>query len=209
VPEFWNQLEKPLRKQYKKANGQLMNWAAGCFDSGGHFTDEVYKFTKRFGIMRLFPCKGASEYGKPIATKPKKKNTHGVYLIMVGTDNAKDIIYDRAAIVPDEPGKRKAGCIHFPMKEWCNLSYFEQLLAEVKKPVFSKGQKAYRWVCPDGKRNEKLDCEVYNLAALRVAQQYFALDLDSLAELPPQGATTATPSNSKQIQDIGRLFNGG
>ena len=209
VPLFWDQLEKPLRKQYKKANGQVMNWAIGCFDSGGHYTDEVYKFTKRFGVMRLFPCKGASQYGKPIATKPKKKNTHGVYLVMVGTDNAKDIISERLSIVPDEPGKRKPGCIHFPMKEWCNLSFFQQLLAEYKKPFFVNGQKSYKWHCPDGVRNEKLDCEVYNLAALRVAQQYFALDLDSLAAIPVNVAETANvTSDSSSMADLGKLLNG-
>jgi len=159
--------------------------------------------------MRLFPCKGASQYGKPIATKPKKKNTHGVYLVMVGTDNAKDIISERLSIVPDEPGKRKPGCIHFPMKEWCNLSFFQQMLVEYKKPFFVNGQKSYKWHCPDGARNEKLDCEVYNLAALRVAQQYFALDLDSLAAIPVNVAETANvTSDSSSMADLGKLLNG-
>ena len=203
VSGFWDQLEKPLRKTYTKANGHVMNWSVGVFDSGGHYTDEVYKFTKRFGVMRLFPGKGASEYGKPIATKPRKKNSHGVYLIMIGTDNAKDMIYDRIGIQIDEVGIPKPGCMHFPIKEWCHLGFFEQLLAEVKKVVVVKGQKSYRWINPPGKRNEKLDCEVYNLAALRVAQQYMALDLDGLVSSNQQST-----KNTNQIQDIGRLFNG-
>ncbi|QJR79614.1 phage terminase large subunit family protein [Alteromonas pelagimontana] len=203
TPDFWDMLEKPLRKSYTKANGQVMNWATGVFDSGGHYTDEVYKFTKRFGVMRLFPGKGASEYGKPIATKPKKKNSHGVYLVMVGTDNAKDMIYDRVCIVPSDPTVPHPGSMHFPMKEWCDISFFNQLLAEVKKPLIVKGQKTYRWVNPPGKRNEKLDCEVYNLAALRIAQQYFGLNLDTLI---PQYEESA--SKSPSISDIGRLLNG-
>lgn len=204
VHEFWDQLEKPLRKSYKKANGEVMDWAVGCFDSGGHFTDEVYKFTKRFGTMRMFPIKGASEYGKPIATKPKKKNAHGVYLVMVGTDTAKDIIYSRVNIVPENFGDPTPGLMHFPILDWCNQSYFEQLLAEVKKPVMKNGVRKMVWVCPSGKRNEKLDCEVYNLAALRIAQQTMALDLDELAAL--NRAVEAPKDNS--IQDIGRLLNG-
>lgn len=203
VNEFWDQLEKPLRKSYTKASGQVMNWACGVFDSGGHYTDEVYKFTKRFGIMRLYPGKGSSVYGAPIATKPKKKNSHGVYLIMIGTDNAKDIIYDRVGIQLSSPGTPKPGYMHFPIADWCNLNYFEQLLAEVKKPVIVKGVKSFRWVNPPGKRNEKLDCTVYSLAALRVAQQYMALDLDSLVQLPEVSA-----KKTSDIQDIGRLFNG-
>jgi phage terminase large subunit GpA-like protein len=203
ISDFWDQLEKPLRKSYKKANGQVMNWATGVFDSGGHYTGEVYKFTKRFGIMRLYPGKGESQYGKPVATKPKRKNAHGVYLIMIGTDNAKDIIYDRVGIQLSEVGTPRPGCMHFPIKEWCNLGFFEQLLAEVKKVVVIKGQKSYRWINPPGKRNEKLDCEVYNLAALRVAQQYMGLDLDSLVINSQPGA-----KKTNKIQDIGRLLNG-
>ena len=206
TPEFWDMLEKPLRKGYRKANGQVVDWAVGVFDSGGHYTDEVYKFTKRFGVMRMFPGKGASEYGKPIATKPKKKNNHGVYLVMVGTDNAKDIVYDRAAIVPKDPTVRTPGAMHFPMKEWCDLSFFQQLLAESKKPMVLKGQKVFRWVNPSGKRNEKLDCAVYNLAALRVAQQYYGLYLDDLV---PVEHTDAAPEPAEtSISDIGKLFNG-
>lgn len=209
-PEFWDQLEKPLRRSYKKANGEIMNWATGVFDSAGHYTDEVYKFTKRFGVMRLFPGKGASEYGKPIATKPKKKNGHGVYLISIGTDNAKDLISDRLCIKPAERGVPNPGFIHFPIKEWCELSFFEQLLAESKKPQKYKGGIRYVWDCPDGKRNEKIDCQVYGLTALRIAQQYFALDLDILsAKIKPQAIqTTQSNDANKSMQDLGKLFNG-
>jgi phage terminase large subunit GpA-like protein len=203
VGEFWDRLEAPLIKSYTKVNGQVMSWATGVFDSGGHFTDEVYKFTKRFGVMRLFPGKGASVYGKPIATKNKKKNSHGVYLVMIGTDTAKDMIYARAGITPKEPGVPNPGYMHFPIKEWCDIGFFEQLLAEYKKPIMVKGQTYLRWYNPPGKRNEKLDCAVYNLTALRLAQQMYALDLDGLmANLESDTA----PVND--IKNIGKLFNG-
>ncbi|MFC4699380.1 phage terminase large subunit family protein [Glaciecola siphonariae] len=203
-PEFWDQLEVRLRKSWIKETGEVLDWGIGTFDSGGHYTDEVYKFCKRMGVMRLFPVKGASEYGKPIATKPKKKNSHGVFLVMVGTDNAKDILYDRITITPPEKGLARSGAIHFPVKEWCDLAYFEQVLAEIKKPVFIKGNQVYRWVNPPGKRNEKIDCMVYSLAALRIAQQYYGLDLNYLSEQNNRQASTKTNS----IEDIGRLLNG-
>lgn len=37
-----------------------MNWVIGCFDLGGYYIDEVYKFIKCFGVMWLFLCKGVS-----------------------------------------------------------------------------------------------------------------------------------------------------
>lgn len=201
--EFWDQLEQRLRISWVKSTGEIMDWSKGAFDSGGHYTDEVYKFCKRMGVMRLFPIKGASQYGKPIATKPKKKNSHGVYLVMVGTDNAKDIIYERIAITPAGPNVPKSGSIHFPVQEWCDIGYFEQVLAEHKEPVFSKGQKSYRWVNPPGKRNEKLDCLVYSLVALRISQQYYGLDLNYLAE-----QTRGVVKSTTDISDIGRLLSG-
>lgn len=56
--------------------------------------------------------------------KFKKKNFYGVYLVMVGIDNVKDIILERLGIVLVEFGLRKLGCIYFLMKEWCNFFFF-------------------------------------------------------------------------------------
>jgi phage terminase large subunit GpA-like protein len=201
--DFWDQLETRLRKYWVKSTGEILEWSIGAFDSGGHYTDEVYKFCKRVGVLRLFPIKGSSIYGKPVATKPKKKNSHGVYLVIVGTDNAKDILYERIAITPASAGTRKPGALHFPVEDWCNLDYFEQVLAEHKKIVFVKGQKTYRWINPPGKRNEKIDCLVYSLVALRISQQYYGLDLNYLVE-----QNTVVAKSSTDISDIGRLFNG-
>ncbi|MGG6949252.1 UNVERIFIED_CONTAM: phage terminase large subunit family protein, partial [Pseudomonas aeruginosa] len=43
-----------------------------------------------------------------------------------------------------------------------------------------KGVQQYRWD-NQGRRNEALDCFVYALAALRISQQRFGLDLERLA----------------------------
>ena len=89
-----------------------MNIAQVCMDSGGHFTDEVYAFSRKMGIDWLIPIKGASQAGKPVANFPKTRNKKGVYLTLVGTDSAKELIYQRYRIL--EPG---AGYCHWPIKE--------------------------------------------------------------------------------------------
>ncbi|MNP50375.1 Phage terminase large subunit [compost metagenome] len=74
----------------------------------------------------------------------------------------------------------------------------QQLTSERKKWVIVKGARVMRWDA-GGRRNEALDCAVYALAALRISQQRFGLDLDLLAEQlpdanlsePEDGDTTA------------------
>ena len=109
-PDIWNILAGKLRQSYRRHDGVLMNLAQVCMDSGGHFTDEVYAFSRKHGTGWLIPIKGASQSGKPIATFPKTKNKKGVYLTLVGTDTAKELIYQRYRIL--EPG---AGYCHWPI----------------------------------------------------------------------------------------------
>ncbi|MCY1452448.1 hypothetical protein D9M71_693680 [compost metagenome] len=47
-------------------------------------------------------------------------------------------------------------------------------------PKIVKGQRVYRWDAK-GRRNEALDCLVYAIAALRISQQRFGLDLEAIA----------------------------
>lgn len=43
----------------------------------------------------------------------------------------------------------------------------------------------YRWEA-NGRRNEALDCFVYALAALRISQQRFGLNLDAIDPASPE-----------------------
>ncbi|HEY7823986.1 MAG TPA: terminase gpA endonuclease subunit, partial [Acidimicrobiia bacterium] len=153
--------------------------------SGGHYTDEVYEASKRLGIHYVVPIKGANVYGKPVANFPRKRNSKGVFLTEVGTDNAKEIIYSRLRIQP-EPGQPVPGCVHLPANsEICDEEELRQLTAEVKLARISNGRRVYRWESK-GRRNEALDCFVYALAALRISQQRFGFNLDAEIEPGPK-----------------------
>jgi phage terminase large subunit GpA-like protein len=52
----------------------------------------------------VIPVKGASVYGKPVANMPRKRNKNGVYLTEIGTDTAKEQIYNRLTLTPDTDG---------------------------------------------------------------------------------------------------------
>lgn len=179
-----------LHQQYTRADGLLMKVERWCWDSGGHYTDEVYAESRKHGVTWVVPIKGANQYGKPIANFPRQRAKGSkVYLTEVGTDNAKELIYSRLRI-QTQPGIPVPGCVHLPANdEICDETELRQLTAERKLLKIEKGQRVYRWDA-GGRRNEALDCFVYALAALRVSQQRFGLDLDALAAEPTSETTT-------------------
>ena len=74
--------------------------------------------------------------------------------------------------------------MHLPANdEICDEDELKQLTAETKRLKIEKGQRVYRWDA-GGRRNEALDCFVYALAALRISQQRFGLNLDELTAGP-------------------------
>ncbi|WP_095148157.1 phage terminase large subunit family protein [Pseudomonas sp. Irchel s3a18] len=174
-----------INRQFTRADGTLMRVERWCWDSGGHYADEVRAESRKYGVHWVIPIFGASTYGKPIANFPRKKDKRSkVYLTEVGTDNAKELIYSRLKLQPD--GDRPApGCIHFPADDLiCDDDELKQLTSESKKWVIVKGRRVMRWDASK-RRNEALDCAVYALAALRISQQRFGLDLDLLAKQLP------------------------
>lgn len=195
--EIWDTLRKQLTRSFTREDGTQLDIRIGCIDSGGHYTDEVYTFCKS-SPQRWIPVKGASIYGKPVANFPRKRTRKGVYLTEVGTDNAKDIIYPRLAMVPSNIEQPCPGYRHHPIAEWADETYFKGLTAERKKMEFIKGRRVYRWICPSGVRNEPTDCAVYSLAAIRIGVQHFGFNLNQLIQAPerPVQPTLEESNNS-------------
>jgi phage terminase large subunit GpA-like protein len=183
-----------LHRLYGRADGVPMKVERWCWDSGGHYTDEVYQESRKHGVTWVIPVRGASAYGKPIANFPRTRSKAKVYLTEVGTDNAKELIYNRFKIQP-QPGANVPGCVHLPANDdICDESELKQLTAEVRVLKIASGRRVYRWDAK-GRRNEALDCLVYALAALRISQQRFGLDLDLHVIEPAmaQGETEERP----------------
>ncbi|WP_371351396.1 terminase gpA endonuclease subunit, partial [Salmonella sp. M265] len=59
-----------LHQQYQREDGVSMRVALWGWDSGGHYTDEVYEESKKHGLLWVIPTKGHNVYGKPIAMFP-------------------------------------------------------------------------------------------------------------------------------------------
>ncbi len=98
-------VDEAINKTYTRRNGAEMSISRICWDIGGIDPTIVYERSKKHGLFRVIPIKGASVYGKPVASMPRKRNKNGVYLTEIGTDTAKEQIYNRFTLTPegDEP----------------------------------------------------------------------------------------------------------
>ncbi|MGG1391945.1 phage terminase large subunit family protein [Brevibacillus brevis] len=170
-PQTWRELDDKRERVWKFANGAGLIVACTFVDSGGHYTDEVYKYCGQRLQSRVFPIKGEGGSGLELIRKVSKNNKYKLPLILLGVDSGKTTIMQRLHIA--EPGSHY---FHFPIEEERGYDqiYFKGLVSE--RQVFRKknGQTVTVWenVAKD-KRNEPLDLRVYGLAALRLLKPDF------------------------------------
>ncbi|HFH4372818.1 TPA: phage terminase large subunit family protein [Pseudomonas aeruginosa] len=192
----WALLDERLKARYRHVSGVDLAICAVCIDSGGHHTHEVYQFTRLRRWRNVLAVKGASKRGRPVlAQRPSKVdvtwqgNTEksGAELWMVGTDTAKDWVYNRYHL------KDGPGALHFSAD--LPPDFFDQCVAERKVVRYVKGFKRTDWVKAKSERNEALDLIVYNLAAAHFLglHRYHAPQWSSLRAAVGQGSLFADP----------------
>jgi len=174
LTKVWEDLDDTILNTYKREDGTLLRVSCTCIDSGGHFTDDVYKYCKRRAANRVFAIKGSSVAGKPIVSRPTTSNKQKVKLFSVGTDTAKELIYSRLQI--EDYGN---GYMHF--NKSFDEEYFKQLTAEKIATVYHKGFAKREWRKTRA-RNEALDITVYNLAALAILNPNFKAIKNKIAK---------------------------
>jgi len=189
-PDVWDALAQKMNGNFCTPSGVLLNVRLVCIDSGGHFTDEVYAFSRKHGVHRFIPIKGHAVSGRPIAEFPRHKNRKGVYLTMLGVDSAKEIVTARLQIA--DPGD---GYVHFPVSEQFDQTYFTHLTNERRVTTFEKGRRVIKWVAKG--RQEPFDLAVYNLAAIRILQQHMGAKLSALAAMPVKKPAKLPERNHK------------
>ncbi|EAA5550471.1 phage terminase large subunit family protein [Salmonella enterica subsp. enterica] len=194
-----------INKKYRHADGTDISISRICWDTGGIDAEIVYKRSKKHGIFRVLPVKGASVYGKPVITMPKKRNQNGVFLCEIGTDTAKEMLYARMGAVTAPADEATPYAIRFPD----NPDVFteveaKQLVAEELVEKLVNGKIRLLWDAK-GRRNEALDCLVYACAAYRVSVQRWQLDLEALA------ASRLSEQNNEKLslEEIARMLSGG
>lgn len=194
----WAVLDERLKVRYRHPCGVNLGILATGIDSGGHHTHEVYQFTRVRRWRNVFALKGASKPGRPvIAQRPSQVDVtwkgqterNGAELWMVGTDTAKDWIYNRYSF---ETGP---GALHFA-KDLPD-EFFQQCVAERKIARYVKGYKRIEWVKGKADRNEALDLMVYCLAMAHYLglHRYGEQDWDKLRQALAQASLFDGPES--------------
>jgi phage terminase large subunit GpA-like protein len=213
--DVWEQLKVALTRNFEYeaglggaeleddesgANAVLqMRVMAACVDSGGHHSEDVYRFCRANSARRWYAVKGANVPGKPLVSQPTFLKKPGVRLYTVGTETAKDTFANRLAV--REPGP---GFCHFPDeferdgRTFYGADYFKQLRSEHAVIKRTKRGTARVWEKIKASwRNEALDVRVYNMAALAILGVDRA-GLERLAERRVEGKPLPQPAAEGQ-----------
>jgi len=164
-PKIWQELDEYLTRTWSKEDGSHYGLACTCIDSGGHYTQEVYQFTKQREARRVYAIKGKGESNGeyvPLISSYSRVKPSKALLITIGVSDGKAKVMSNLQI--DEPGPNYC---HYPKDRGYNQKYFDGLTAERLETRYRQGV-AYRVWKKVKDRNEPLDLRVYNTAALAI-----------------------------------------
>lgn len=162
--DVWNQLTDIRRRPIQNSFGISMRVLACAVDSGGHHTQEVYTYSRKYQEEGVFAVKGHTQKKKPIiGARPSVVDIDqaghiikgGAQLWLVGTDTAKDMLFGYLKV--DEDAHPDEYFISFP--SGLSEDYYKQLTSE----VFDETKGLY--LKRSGRRNEAIDLFVYCFAA--------------------------------------------
>ena len=165
----WENLDAFLSQSFTKPDGSKLKIIVTCMDSGGHRTNQVYKFCKARFNRRIFAIKGSNDSAAAYIQKPTKNNREQAYLFTIGVDTGKSWLMDRLKL--PEPGP---GFCHFPREDGRGYDekYFKGLTSEKKVMRYKMGRPYFAWELKDRgehRRNEALDCRNYATAAIEIS----------------------------------------
>jgi phage terminase large subunit GpA-like protein len=209
--EVWSELDEFLLAPLTRADGRAMAIRAACIDSGGHNTQDAYRFAQARIGRNVWAIKGASDRAQwspiwPSSTRSKGGRYRAGYRpIILGVNAAKEAVRQRLLIA--EPGP---GYCHFPVGR--SAGYFEQLTSERLVIERKGGTLLRRWVLPAHRAAEALDCRVYAYAALWGLYHLRRLRLDRAAQLindapPAVAAHAAAPTAGATMRPRSRHSN--
>ncbi len=161
----WAKLDALRSTPFLHASGAIIRISVYGIDAGGANSQDVYNYGAERKHLGCVVTRGENLPNRPIiAAKPNKydidwqgkKVENGGQYWRIGTDTAKDHIFNRLAL---ESGP---GAMHW--HSGYELELFEQLLVEKRVTKYQRGRAVRQYVKPNGARNEQLDTHVGNLA---------------------------------------------
>ena len=179
--QVWEDLDAFLQTVWCKKDGTALRIISCCIDSGGHHTDQVYRFTKERYERGVWAIKGKGGAEVPYIRNPTTNNRVKTPLFIIGVDAGKALLYLRLRHNTKGPNY-----CHFPANEEAGYdeTYFKGLTSEKMVVRFRKGRSVTVWELKDSKykRNEPLDLRNYATAALEIANPVLAKPEPGMAQ---------------------------
>lgn len=193
--EVWQALDTALLEEFKREDGVTLKVSRAFVDMG-YRTPRVLAFcAPRIG-RGVYPCRGINRVGLQIPpllpAKPSRNNKARIPHWNVGVTVAKTALHDRVAL--PVPGPRS---MHFAVNQGFDVDYFQQFASEQRYRKFSFGQEYFVFEKANNSvRNEALDLNVYNLAAVH---SLFPILWNKLAENLKKSAPKIEPPAEEKI----------
>lgn len=168
----WAELDRIVSTStFAHPSGKTLRIEAGLIDRG-YKPDNVLLFTRHRAARGIFASRGATSLSKPIVrAKPMLEGNPRAKVWEIGTNEAKDIIYQRL----ERDNKAADGFMHYPDLGCYSEQYFKMLVAEDSDMQKAGDGKFYRcFTCAEGVRNEALDIRVLALAIERIRKPNYA-----------------------------------
>jgi len=175
-PETKAQIDALLNKTWLREDGARLAIARYLQDSGGHYVDHVYDFTRPRSGRGVYAIKGGTVPTDPLVGREGLVDRKGkkTPLFTLGVNVGKSMVFDRLRVTHEGPGY-----CHWPIEQFLSdgetprgydREYFYQLTSEKKVRRIREGRLVMVWVKKqEGRRNESWDLRVYNLAAVLIA----------------------------------------
>lgn len=190
----WEELAEFLWSNKRfHASGALISISLTLVDSG-FASQHVYDFVRKYRRYKVFSTKGSQFPGKPIFERAarSKKGKRDKVDFFIGTDTAKDTLFSRLnaakkeiidieqySFLTDSPVSRYPYYMHF--NETCDEEYFSQVVAERPEKI-KIGRRYVRRYVQIRERNEALDLNVLNLAAIRILKPNWKRVIEKLSQ---------------------------
>ncbi len=184
----WDDFKEYLTTEFEGKDRKL-TLSAGVIDAG-YLPSVVHSFVK--SLTRRYVWAGIGRAGKRSIVESKelrqlrlrKSRSKKKKSEIIGTDEAKTVLYSRLKLKQNESGITPGYC-HFPINPKYDPEHFEQLTAERVVRKLIQGQTTLKWVLNHaGQRNEPLDCRVYSHAALRLMSPKWSRLQGAIKETP-------------------------
>lgn len=200
--EVWKQLDDVLFAKYERVDGLQMEIMTTCVDSGGHYTQEVYRYCKERESRRVWAIKGQGGSGIPFIKRPNRRNDAGAWLFIIGVDVGKDTISSRLKQKFDTD----IGYCHFPTEtnKGYDEQYFLGLTAEHRNVRTVNGRTVINWVKrSSGARNEPFDIRNYATAAIEILNPNFDMLAERLSGETDKETIKTPPRRARKRQNRG------